>query len=108
MFLVLSLRSQYVFTEIFLNDKSFVLFQVPSSSDTSVDSSIIEPPPIVVKVESNFKPIKSPSNMVITMKNYDGTQNLQHISQEHGYETVTDMLLGSEGQILAKTSRRGM
>ncbi|KAK3084068.1 hypothetical protein FSP39_007629 [Pinctada imbricata] len=70
--------------------------------NSSGSKSYIAPPPVIVKVESSFQP-KVPSTLTLSVKNYDGTERHQTLSQRGEFELVTDLLLGSDGKLLAKT-----
>ncbi|XP_062590273.1 uncharacterized protein LOC134251862 [Saccostrea cucullata] len=65
----------------------------------------IAPPPLVVNVESNFKPLV-PTSLTFSSRNYDGTERHQMISDQIGCEIITDLLLGVDGRVLAKTQCR--
>lgn len=97
---------------IYTYDVTFVLKLVnyfPFAFQPSSDgSSYATPPPVVVKLETGFKPIKSPSAMTVSIRNYDGTEKHQMLHQEEGFEVVTEMLLSQEGKLLSKSCRRGL
>lgn len=83
----------------------YLYWQKPSSGDVS--SGYTPPPPLVVKVESAFRPLKPPSTLIFSMKNRDGSRTHQTISYDKGYENVTEIMLAADGKVLAKMSRRG-
>lgn len=68
----------------------------------------IAPPPLVFRIETGFQPVPVQQTVSISVKNYDGSQTHQTITKEGCYETVTEVTLGEAGQLLSKTSRRGM
>lgn len=81
-------------------------FKSPIKKPFSDGSNYATPPPVIVKLETGFKPIKSPSAMTVSIRNYDGTEKHQMLRQEEGFEVVTEMLLSQEGKLLAKSCRR--
>ncbi|KAK6191510.1 hypothetical protein SNE40_003177 [Patella caerulea] len=56
-------------------------YKRPSHSNTK-NNVYVPPPPLVVRVETSFKPVKSPSTLTLSVKNYDGTETQETISQE--------------------------
>lgn len=88
-----------------LNKNKDVCFGSPLRK-TNHSTTYIAPPPVVVKMEKGFTPVKSPSTLTVSVKNYDGTQQHKIVAHDDGIETVTDMLLGTDGRLLAKSTTR--
>lgn len=87
-----------------LDDRNFSLCL---QYNKSASKCYVAPPPLVVNLESNFKP-SVPTSLTFSARNYDGTERHQTVSEQIGCEVVTDLLLGVDGRVLAKTqSRRG-
>ncbi|XP_067684647.1 uncharacterized protein [Haliotis asinina] len=76
------------------------------SRSSSSNSIYIAPPPLVVKVETGFKPVKSPSMLTFSVKNYDGSETHRTIAQDPGGETVTELNVATDGKLLSGNATR--
>ena len=78
-----------------------ILLQLSRSSSSS-SIAYIPPPPLVVKVETGFKPVKSSSMLTVSVKNYDGTETRQTISEGPSGKTTSELILDTEGKVIKK------
>ncbi|GFS26653.1 metalloprotease [Elysia marginata] len=62
----------------------------------------IAPPPLVVSVESGFKPTTSLATLTFSVKNYDGSETRQTIMEGH---TVSELTVTKDGTVLNRSSK---
>ncbi|XP_076434651.1 uncharacterized protein LOC143274664 [Babylonia areolata] len=74
------------------------------SRSSSTEQVYVAPPPLVVKVENAFKPVKSPS-LTFSVKNYDGSETHRTISQDTQGEVVTELTVGSDGSLVGSIAK---
>ncbi|KAK7499071.1 hypothetical protein BaRGS_00009618, partial [Batillaria attramentaria] len=75
------------------------------SRSSSSEQVYIAPPPLVVKVENAFKPVKSPSMLTFSVKNYDGSETHRTITQEAQGELVTELTVGVDGSLVGSIAK---
>ncbi|XP_070204433.1 uncharacterized protein [Littorina saxatilis] len=80
------------------------VFDGPGSRPSSSEQVYIAPPPLVVKVENAFKPVKSPS-LTFSVKNYDGSETHRTISQDTQGELVTELTVSSDGSLVGSIAK---
>ncbi|WAR02650.1 YK66-like protein [Mya arenaria] len=82
-------------------------FRKPASRRNSGSGNVyIAPPPMVFRIEPNFRPVSLQQTVSISVHNYDGSKTHQTITKDSCYETVTEVTLGESGQLLAKSCKR--
>ena len=105
-----SLSHVSVFLKLFYyaNERKAACVQVFSDGSASRSSSTeqvyIAPPPLVVKVENAFRPVKSPS-LTFSIKNYDGSETHRTISQDSQGEVVTELTVSSDGSLVGSIAK---
>ena len=62
----------------------------------------IAPPPLVVSVESGFKPTTALATLTFSVKNYDGSETRQTIMEG---QTVSELTVTKDGTILNRSSK---
>lgn len=70
------------------------------SRSSSSEQVYIPPAPLVVKVENAFKPVRSPSLLTFSVKNYDGSETHRTITQDPQGELITELTVGPDGTLL--------
>ena len=98
----------FFFIFYYANERKAACVQVFSDGSASRSSSTeqvyIAPPPLVVKVENAFRPVKSPS-LTFSIKNYDGSETHRTISQDSQGEVVTELTVSSDGSLVGSIAK---